>query len=206
VATGYLNTPFSRIELSPYPPLKMRIKHMYAQSYLDLANTLTTVAVFAGAISFGTLVTLPIGIDNADYIGLLLAVASYLFTSCLFAAVAIAYLLRHDDRNRPLSKLKRGLCQIHIWLVILLCVAGFIVLNVVIMNFGQRAVGIAGIASLSGLVPVWFISVHMMERTGKLDHETFMVENEAPQGGFKEPAPTSNSRIVMVQSTPRLDH
>jgi hypothetical protein len=120
--------------------------------------------------------------------------------------VAIAYLLRHDERNLPLSKMKRMLCQLHIWLVILLCVAGFIVLNVVIMNFGQRAVGIAGIASLSGFVPFWFISVHVMERTGKLDHETFMIENEPPQGGFKEPAPTSNSRIVMVQSTPRLDH
>lgn len=183
----------------------MRVKHMYAQSYLDLANTLTTVAVFAGAISFGTLVTLPIGIDNAEYISLLLAVAAYLFTACLFAAVAIAYLLRHDERNLPLSNMKRMLCQMHIWLVILLCVAGFIVLNVVIMNFGQRAVGIAGIASLSAF-PVWFASVHLMERTGKLDHETFVIENEPPQGGLKEPAPTSNSRIVMVQSTPRLGH
>ena len=176
---------------------------MYAQSYLDLANTLTTVAVFAGAISFGTLVTLPIGLPNAAYIGQLLAIASYLFTSCLFAAVGIAYLLRHDERHLPLSKMKRTLCQIHVWLVILLCIAGFIVLNIVVMNFGQRAVGIAGTVSLSAFIPFWFISVHMMERTGKLDHETFMIENNLPASNA--PAPTSNSRIVMVQSTPRLD-
>jgi len=179
----------------------MRIKHMYAQSYLDLANTLTTVAVFAGAISFGTLVTLPIGIPNSDYLGLLLGIGSYLFTACLFAAIAIAYLLRHDERNKPLSPTKRLLCQLHIWLVILLLLAGFVVLNVVVMNFGQRSVGLAGIVSLSVIVPVWFMSVHFMERTGKLDHDTFMVESAADSGKHP-PARTGNSRIVMVQSTP----
>lgn len=144
---------------------------MYAQSYLDLASTLTTVSVFAAAISFGTFVTLPLGLPNTQYIGQLLSIASYIFTCCLFAAVGIAYLLRHDERQRPLSPTKRILVQLHIWLVIVLLVGGFIVINIVMINFGQKPVGVAGIASLAGIIPIWFASVHFLERSGKLDHE-----------------------------------
>jgi hypothetical protein len=157
-------------------------KHIYAQSYLDSANTLMTVSVFAGAISFGTLVTLPLGLPNAQYISKLLAIASYLFTCCLFAAIGIAYMLRFDERHRPLSPTKRMLCQMHVWLVIFLLVAGFVVINVVMMNFGQKSVGIVGIASLAGVIPIWFVGLGYLEKTGLLDHKTSTTTAENPSG------------------------
>lgn len=167
-------------------------RHTYAQAYLDIASSLTTVAVFAGAVSFGTLVTLPLGLPNTQYISKLLAIASYLFTSCLFAAIGIAYLLRHDERDRPLSPTKRLLCQMHVWLVILLLVAGFVVINVVMMNFGQKSVGIAGIASLAGIVPCWFLGLQYLEKTGLLDHENSTTTAENPN----VPAFSRDGRII----------
>jgi hypothetical protein len=157
----------------------MRRQPCHAQAYLDIAANLSIVAVFGAAISFGTLVTLPIGTSNAHYISKLLALASYLFTACLFATIGIAYLLRNDEREKPLPKAKDRYCQLHVWLVILLVLAGFIVINIVMINFGQRGVGIAGIVSLTVAVPTWFLVLMYLENTGKFDHETStsMVEN-----------------------------
>jgi hypothetical protein len=143
---------------------------MYAQAYLDISSSLTVVAVFAAAISFGTLVTLPLGLPNAQYISKLLSIASYIFTACLFASVGISYLLRHDERDKPLSPAKRTLCQIHVWIVIVLLVGGFVVINVVMINFGQKPVGIAGIVSIAGAVPMWFLGLKYLEDHGYLEH------------------------------------
>jgi hypothetical protein len=154
-------------------------KPCHAQAYIDIASNLSIVAVFGAAISFGTLVTLPIGTPNSQNISKLLALASYLFTACLFATIGIAYLLRNDERDKPLPVAKERYCQMHVWLVILLVLAGFIVVNVVMMNFGERAIGIAGIVSLGVAVPTWFLVLMYLENTGKLDHKTStpMIEN-----------------------------
>jgi hypothetical protein len=154
-------------------------KPSHAQAYVDIASNLSIVAVFGAAIAFGTLVTLPIGTVNGAYISKLLGLASYLFTACLFATIGIAYLLRNDERDKPLPHAKERFCQMHVWLVILLVLAGFIVINVVMMNFGERAIGIAGIVSLVVAIPTWFLVLMYLESNGVFDHEpsTLMVEN-----------------------------
>lgn len=152
-------------------------KTCHAQGYLDIVANLSIVAVFGAAIAFGTLVTLPIGTPNAHRISQLLALASYLFTACLFATIGISYLLRNDERDKPLPLPKELLCQMHIWLIISLVLAGFLVVNVVMINFGQKAIGITGIISLVVLVPVWFVVLMYLEKSGKLGHET-----SAPMG------------------------
>ena len=70
----------------------------------------------------------------------------------------------------------------HVWLVILLLVAGFVVINVVMMNFGQTPVGIVGIASLGGVIPIWFVGLGYLEKTGWLDHDTSTTMAENPTG------------------------
>ena len=161
-------------------------RQITAQAYIDISSSLTVVAVFAAAISFGTLVTLPLGVPNGEYISRLLAIASYIFTACLFACVGITYLLRHNERDQPLPPMKMLVCQMHVWLVIALLVGGFVVINIVMINFGQKPIGIVGIVSIAGIVPIWFLGLKYLERIGVLDHEhPSKVENPnalAPSG------------------------
>jgi len=123
-----------------------------------------TVAVFAGAISFGALVTLPPGTPNVNYSAKLLAVAANIFTCCMFVAMAIPYILRKEPRDSWPPPRKAMLCQIHVWTVIGLLIAGFVVLNILVIQFGQLSVCIAGI-SLLGVIPFWFAGFLYGERT-----------------------------------------
>lgn len=165
----------------------MPTRQITAQAYIDISSSLTVVAVFAAAISFGTLVTLPLGVPNAAYISKLLAIASYIFTACLFACVGITYLLRHNERDRPLPRMKMIICQMHVWLVIALLVGGFVVINIVVINFGQKPIGIVGIVSIVGIVPIWFVGLKYIESTGMLDHEpSTIVENLSASAPFGE--------------------
>lgn len=66
------------------------------------------------------------------------------------------------------------------WLVIVLLVGGFVVINIVMINFGQKPIGIVGIVSIVGIVPLWFAGLKCLERTGMLDHEPpLKVENRS---------------------------
>lgn len=123
-----------------------------------------TVSVFAGAISFGALVTLPQNTPNPFLAAKLLAVAANIFTCCMFIAMAIPYVLRKEPRDAWPSPRKAMLCQIHVYTVIILLVAGFVVMNVLIIQFGQSSVCIAGI-SLLGVIPFWFVGLQVAERT-----------------------------------------
>jgi hypothetical protein len=123
-----------------------------------------TVAVFAGAISFGALVTLPQNTPNPEYSARLLAVAANLFTCCMFVAMGIPYILRKEPRDEWPPRRKALLCQIHVWAVIGLLMAGFAVLNVLIIQFGQMSVCIAGNCLLA-LIPFWFIGLRYGEKT-----------------------------------------
>ena len=140
-----------------------------AQAFIDIANSLMTAAVFATAISFGALVTLPSNTINGPFISTLLAVAASVFTIYMFVAMGIPYILRKEsNRNQKLQFHKSVLCQIHIWAVVALLMVGFVVLNVLLINFEQKGVGYAGIAML-GLIPVWYIAISFLEVTGFLN-------------------------------------
>jgi hypothetical protein len=45
---------------------------------------------------------------------------------------------------------------------------GFTVLNIILMNIGRKAHGIAGIVLL-GLIPAWYVLVSYAEETGNLN-------------------------------------
>lgn len=50
----------------------------------------------------------------------------------------------------------------------MLIMGGFTVLNIILMNIGRKAHGIAGIVLL-GLIPAWYVLVSYAEETGKFD-------------------------------------
>jgi hypothetical protein len=123
---------------------------------------MANVAVFAGALTFGTLLSLPDTLAKSNYISLLLSIAFVLFVCSLFASIGIRYLLRGVfDDDQPHIGIEIA-CMFHIALIILLLLAGFALLNVVLINIGQKAVGIVGNALLC-LVPVWFFVVTYVE-------------------------------------------
>lgn len=79
------------------------------------------------------------------------------------------------------------ICQMHVWLVIALLVGGFVVINIVVINFGQKPIGIVGIVSIVGIVPIWFVGLKYIESTGMLDHEpSTIVENLSASAPFGE--------------------
>lgn len=141
-----------------------------AQAFIDIGNSLMTVAVFAGAISFGALITLPIDAFNGPYVRKLLAIAANIFTISMFVAMGIPYILRKETlRKAQLPFYKSLLCQIHVWLVVGLLMAGFMVLNILLINIEEKQIGYVGI-TLLGLIPLWYLSLSFLEINGVLDH------------------------------------
>jgi hypothetical protein len=115
------------------------------QEYVRIAASLTNVGVFAGAFTFGTLLQISNSSENYDYINRLLSIAFILFATSLFLAIAIQILLRRDVSTQPPSQRDAKLFVFHIGLVSGLLIAGFVVLNLVLMEIGQNAVGVTGI-------------------------------------------------------------
>ena len=158
--------------------LTFQVHRTFAQSYIDISRSLANVGVFAGGFSFGTLLSLSPTRENYDYLGNLLAIAFLLFATGLFLAIGIQHLLRNDDPEQPPSARKRLLCQVHTYLICLLIMGGFVVLNVILMNIGKRVYGIAGIVLVS-LIPIWYILVSFAEKTGDLNLAARRVAVEA---------------------------
>jgi uncharacterized membrane protein YfcA len=129
------------------------------------------VGVFAGAFTFGTLLQLSNSIENYDYISRLLSIAFVLFATSLFLAIAIQILLRRDVSTQPPSQRKAKLFVFHIGLVSGLLIAGFVVLNLVLMKIGQNAVGVTGIVLLC-LIAAWIGVVWYAESSEMLEDKT----------------------------------
>jgi len=145
-----------------------QIHRTFTQSYIDISRSLANVGVFAGGFTFGTLFTLSPTRDNYDYLGNLLAIAFLLFATGLFLSIGIQHLLRHDDPDQPPSARKRLICKLHTYVICALIMGGFTVLNIILMNIGRKAHGIAGIVLL-GLIPAWYVLVSYAEETGNLN-------------------------------------
>ena len=155
-----------------------------AQSYLNVVGSLTTVSLFAGSFTFGTLLTLPK--DGGSFepqqlptITKLLAYAFMLFATALFLTVSLQMVLRKYPPDSVLHGVKRILVPFHIALISTLVMGGFILLDSVLIVIGQREAGIAGIVLLTlcaiSIIAYWVIDrrVHVvnaaMERNqGKL--------------------------------------
>lgn len=106
--------------------------------------------------------------DNFKTISRLLTAAFLLFAGSLFTSIGIQYILRQEKPKAFPSYRKSKLCIIHTWFVIALLIAGFVLLNIVLMNVGQRALGIVGI-TLLGVIPVWYYCITLMENAGHLE-------------------------------------
>src|SRR6202035_1004459 len=124
------------------------------QAYVNIASSLTNVGVFAGAFTFGTLLNLSNTLENFDLVSRYLSIAFLLFATSLFLAISIQILLRRDEPSQAPSQRKMKLFVFHIALVSGLLVAGFIVLDLVLMEIGQKAVGVTGIVLLC-LIAAW---------------------------------------------------
>jgi len=111
------------------------------------------VCLFAGAFTFGTLLSLPgdggaYRPDQVSAIANLLSVAFVCFSTGLFLTVALQLVLRREGIDRVLYGRKRLLVAIHFALIGILAVTGFIILNGILITIGQLAAGIAGIVLL----------------------------------------------------------
>jgi hypothetical protein len=140
--------------------------------------SLTNVGVFAGAFTFGTLLSLSNTLENFDYISDLLSVAFLLFGTSLFVAIGIQYLLRRNDPTMPLTPRMRKICKTQTILIVALIITGFTMLDIVLINIGKKTVGIAGIILLY-LIPLWYVIVSYGEKTGILHH--------VPRGNIEGP-------------------
>ena len=127
------------------------------------------MGVFAGAFTFGTLLSLPNTLDKFDYISDLLSVAFLLFATSLFVAIGVQYLLRRDDPTTALTPRMRKICKAHTAIIVSLIMAGFTILDIVLINIGKKAVGIVGIVLLY-LIPAWYFCVSYAEKTGMMHH------------------------------------
>jgi len=125
------------------------------------------VAVFAGGFTFGTLISLPTTLDNFDYISTLLSFAFILFSTSLFLAIFIQYLLRRHHADELLLYNMWLASQIHTALVIVLLMSGFVLLDIILINIGHKAAGTVGLALLP-MIPIWYFAVSYAERTGRL--------------------------------------
>jgi len=57
--------------------------------------------------------------------------------------------------------------QIHTALVLILLIAGFVILDIILINIGKKGAGIVGLALLP-LIPIWYVAVSVAERAGVL--------------------------------------
>jgi len=125
------------------------------------------VAVFAGGFTYGTLISLPPTLDNFDYISTLLSFAFILFATSLFVGISIQYLLRRHRADEMLLFNMWLASQIHTALVIIFLIAGFVLLDIILLNIGDKGAGILGLTLLP-IIPIWYSVVTYAEKTGKL--------------------------------------
>jgi hypothetical protein len=126
------------------------------------------VGVFAGAFTFGTLLNIPRdgSFENFKEVTEFLAIAFLLFATSLFLAISIPLLLRPEIPNEMPSPTTKRLVVIHIVLISALQLAGFICLDLVLINIGQNILGILGIVLLcmtaSWLVFIWYLEYNSL--------------------------------------------
>jgi hypothetical protein len=140
---------------------------------------LAVIATFAGAFTFGTLLTLPSGlcqnqIDATATISSLLAAAFVLFSTALFVMVLVQILLHKADPRRTLVADTYGhfATQGLIAFAAGCLIGGFVLLGVVLMYSGHEGAGQAciclvsifgGIAGIVGVVGLFIDLVDTVE-------------------------------------------
>lgn len=124
---------------------------------------MTNVATFAGGFTFGTLFAVPTSFNNYDYITNLLSGAFILFAASLFIGIGVHWLLRRFESSDDLSKARLIVCYIHTFSIVVLLIAGFVVLDAVLIAIGHRIAGIFGLGLLI-LIPFWFIGIYLFEK------------------------------------------
>jgi hypothetical protein len=86
----------------------------------------------------------------------------------LFTAIGVRIILRKNAPDEAPSVLKTAIVVGHIALVSCMLIAGFIVLNLVLISIDQKAMGITGIILLF-LNAVWIFGIWYVEGTGRLE-------------------------------------
>jgi len=140
----------------------------YTQSYIDIATTLITVDIFAGAICIGSLANVNPTFPQFEYVTQLLAISSLIFICPLFFAFGILYIMRNEPRDRAPSRRRRFFGSLQYLLGFILTLAGFAMCCVLLIAIGQPIVGYTGIGMVVS-VPFWVILMMIMDRAGWMD-------------------------------------
>jgi hypothetical protein len=126
---------------------------------LAIANSLALVATFAGAFTYNSLVTLKSQstggtTEKFGSQSTLLSVSFILYTLSLFVTIFIQLILRQSDPDNPLTEKPQIVMRVSFFLVAGLIIAGFILLYITLIGFGQRAVAGVGIGlvGVSGVI------------------------------------------------------
>lgn len=143
-------------------------QNVSAQSYLNVVGSLTNVSVFAGAFTFGTLLTLPKDGGSFDpqqisLISQLLSNAFILFATALFLTVSLQMILRRQAPDSVLVGAKRVLVPLHFALISLSVAGGFSLLDSILIVIGQQGAGIAGLLLLI-ICQIWIAGFWAIEQ------------------------------------------
>ena len=140
----------------------------FTQSYIDIATTLITVDIFAGAICIGSLANINPAFPHFQYVTELLAIGSLIFICSLFFAFGILYIMRDEPRDQPPSRRRAFFASLQYLLGFILMLAGFAMCCVLLIAIGQPIVGYTGIGMVVS-VPFWVILMMVMDRAGWMD-------------------------------------
>jgi hypothetical protein len=104
-----------------------------------------------------------------------------IFTASIFVAMGIPYILRKDRHEESPPRYKVSLYELHVWTRIGLLIAGFVVLNVLLINIGQAQVTIAGIPLLE-MISLWYVSLVYFEGIFERGRKTAISSTVGPPG------------------------
>src|SRR5579862_2374802 len=114
---------------------------------MNIANSLATVAVFAGAFTFGTVFTIPENgsipcNDSCESVRTLLAFAFVCFVGSLFFTISVQLLLQNEKPDNTIDdRIKGRLVHNSFRCSFLGLIIGFILLSVILILSGQKVAG-----------------------------------------------------------------
>jgi hypothetical protein len=137
--------------------------------YLGIANSLAIVSTFAGGFTYSNVITMRTNpstccANEFNNISTILSITFLLFSVSLFSTIIIQLILRVHEPDKRLPAIENangGILprwkQPHFWVQTFmytsstLLIAGFILLDVVLLDNGQTVVGAVGIAVVGSI-------------------------------------------------------
>jgi len=186
-----------------------------AKTYVAIVTALAGLGTFAGAFTFGTLLTLPNTDfpfpDQLDSIRTYLAFAFVMFSSSIFISIAVLMLLRTESDDSPLRLIKWAVMRIQMMLQGAFLYFGFLLLNVVLVQFGQPAAGGVGVGIMVTCF-LWIVGTWVLDDKGSFGRPAPSKIHRAAVNGAKQardkiflsPNPLTISKKSDAQKKPVL--